>query len=258
MDQYSKEDKGVQGAQAIDRAVRLLRLIARFEVVGARLTDLVSLSGMKQPTVRRMLKALIDAELVSQSEDSKRYTIGPLPFELGLASPNLSHRLVGRYRPMLDRLAQLSGDTIYLVMRSGYDSLCVTRVEGTYPIKMLLLAVGGRRPLGVGAASQALLAALPDEEIERVLRINESELPHYEGLTAQQLRQEIQQTHERGYSLNESGLVPGVSAIGMVIPNPDGQPVAAVSISALSSRISGSRTPELAALLAREIRSLSD
>lgn len=253
-----EDDRNVQGTQAIDRSVRLLRLIARFEVVGARLTDLVALSGMKQPTVRRMLKALIDAELVSQSSDSKRYMIGPLPFELGLASPNLSHRLVGRYRPMLDRLAQQSGDTIYLIMRSGYDSLCVTRVEGTYPIKMLLLAVGGRRPLGVGAASQALLAALPDDEVERVLSLNESELSYYGGLTAHQLREEILQTRRRGYSLNESALVLGVSAIGMAIPNHDGQPLAAVSISALSSRISGERTLELAALLAREIRALSD
>ncbi len=42
-----------------------------------------------------------------------------------------------------------------------------------------------------------------------------------------------------------------------VIPNPDGQPVAAVSISAISSRISGKRLPELVGLLEREIRSLA-
>lgn len=254
--QANNGDKSVAGAQAIERAVHLLRLIARFEVVGARLTDLVSLSGMKQPTVRRILRALIEAELVAQSEETKRYAIGPLPFELGLASPTVNHRLIARYRPMLNRLAQGSGDTIYLIMRSGFDSVCVARVEGSYPIKMLLLEVGGRRPLGVGAASQALLAAQPDDVVDVALKVNESELSYYEGLTATQLRREIAQTRRRGYSVNENALVPGVSAIGKVIPNPGGQPVAAVSISAISSRISGKRLPELVALLEREIRSL--
>ena len=77
---------------------------------------------------------------------------------------------------MTTRIAERTGDTVFLNVRSGPDVLCIDRKEGTFPIKTLIIEVGNRRPLGVGAGGIALLMPLPDEELERVVSANEARL----------------------------------------------------------------------------------
>ena len=72
------------GAQAIRRALSVLRYVARGRGEGERLSDIAAQAGLKIPTARRILKSLIDERMVIQVED-RRYAIGPLAAELGLA-----------------------------------------------------------------------------------------------------------------------------------------------------------------------------
>ena len=68
--------------------------------------------------------------------------------------------------PALARIADATGDTVFLTQRSGLDAVCLDRREGTFPIKTFTLEVGMRRPLGVGTGSLAILSALPEEDIQ--------------------------------------------------------------------------------------------
>jgi hypothetical protein len=108
-----------------------------------------------------MLKCLTAENLVSQDPQSRRYYLGPLVFELGItAGPRFNIRDL--CADALDRVAAETGDTAFLIIRSGDDSLCVDRREGAFPIKTFTVDVGVRRPLGVGAGSLAILTALPE------------------------------------------------------------------------------------------------
>jgi DNA-binding IclR family transcriptional regulator len=66
------------------------------------------------------------------------------------------------------RIAEATGDTVFLTQRSGLDSVCVDRQEGTFPIKTFTLEIGMRRPLGVGTGSLAILSGLSEEEVKHV------------------------------------------------------------------------------------------
>lgn len=92
---------------------------------------------------------------------ARRYFLGHLIFELGLAaSSNFNLRDIRQSSLM--RLADRTGDAVFLTIRSGYDTVCIDRKEGSFSIRALTLGVGTRRSLGVGAGGLALLMSLPD------------------------------------------------------------------------------------------------
>jgi DNA-binding IclR family transcriptional regulator len=245
------------GTQSISRAAAVLRSIARFGPDGARLEELSQAVNLARPTTHRILKGLIEERLVTQHRPSRRYQLGRLTFELGLAT-TWGSVLIETCRPVLRRLASVSGDTIYLIARSGFEAVCLDRVEGSFPIRTVTLAIGGRRPLGLGAGGLALLAALDDVEVEQVIRHYERDLAAYGGLTADGLRHDVAMARAERYGHIEGRLTPGVSGIGIAVPNASGTPFAAVSIASISSRMTEDRLPELAALLRREIAALAD
>src|SRR5690606_20147749 len=108
------------------------------------------------------------AGLVEQDEESRRYFLGEEAYVLG----SLASRRFGLLQLSMESLIRLSKrtqDTSFLSVRRGSFSVCLYREEGTYPVRTHALQAGFEHPLGVGAGSLAMLAALPDEEVEAVL-----------------------------------------------------------------------------------------
>jgi DNA-binding IclR family transcriptional regulator len=243
------------GTQSIQRAARLLRELAARNRQGMRLIDVAQSSGLQRPTVHRMLKCLAAENLVSQDPQSRRYFLGPLVFELGItAGPRFNIRDL--CSDTLDRIAAETGDTVFLMIRSGDDSLCIDRREGAFPIKTFTVDVGVRRPLGVGAGSLAILTALPDDEIDETVQRIASRLPAFGRLTAAELLALVKRARKLGYVLNDVRTLSGVTAIGAPITDASGRPVAAISVSAITARMTSSRQRELAELLRRETRGI--
>jgi DNA-binding IclR family transcriptional regulator len=129
----------------------------------------------------------------------------------------------------------------------------VHREEGPYPIRVHALHAGDRHPLGVGAGGLALLAALPDEDVEEVLAANADILTDkYPPFSPSAFRGLVQDTRTSGYALNPGMLLPDSRAIGVSIYRSDGRPVGALSIAATESRLYTERQPEIASLLKKE------
>src|SRR5215208_7421692 len=155
------DDSRLSVTQSRERALMLMREIAAHNRTGTRLLDLASRTGLQRPTVHRMLKCLTLENMVQQDPESHRYFLGPMVFELGLtAAPRFNLREI--CNPAMNRIAEATGDTVFLTQRSGLDAVCVDRHEGTFPIKTFTLEIGMRRPLGVGTGSLAILSALQD------------------------------------------------------------------------------------------------
>lgn len=246
------DDAASSGAQAIDRAATLLLLVGRAGPSGARLSELVEQCNLSKPTVRRMLLALVRAGLLDQDLETRRYYIGPEIYVLGtLASARFGiHSISLR---SLVRLSQETGDTAFLSVPRDVYSICVHREEGPYPIRIHALHAGDRHPLGVGAGSLALLAALPDKEVEDVLSANADVLANkYPPYSPAMLRDLVRSTRARGYAINPGMLLSDSWAIGVAIRGSDDRPVGALSIAATESRLSEERQRELVPLLKKE------
>lgn len=253
-----EDERSAGGAQSIGRAVALLRLLAAHPRDGVSLSDLVVGSGLSKPTCRRILLALIEPGLAVQDPVSRRYFLGPEAFVIGTMAAERygAQRLA---RDGVARLARLTGDAAFFQVRSGWSVVCLQREDGDYPIRSHVLAAGDRHPLGAGAGGLALLAALPDDEVEAAIAATaELRGERYAMLTDAVIRRLVAETRERGYSLNRGLLFPGSWGMGMAVRDRQGRPEACLSLAAIESRLQPDREKQLAAWLAAEVRRLEE
>lgn len=162
--------------------------------------------------------------------------------------------IVARWRPVLRRISEATGDSVFLVVRRGSKSFCIHREVGRYPVQVLVVSKGHRQPLGVGAAGLALLAALPPQQAQRVIARNEPVLPSYGEMTAARLAQLVEETRARGWASLGNTAVPGALGVGMAWREPDGRPRLGVSVASVVDRMPWQRQLWIADLLRRELQ----
>ena len=252
--------------QSVHRAAKLLRALAGTPVprhrwapeahVGHRLSDLARAADLDKATTHRLLASLADEGLVELDPDTRRYRLGLELFVLGNAFlPRFDLRELAA--GSLSRLAQETGDTVYLSIRQQLQAVCLDRREGAFPIKTLPLDIGSRRPLGIGAGSLAILAFEPDPLVERAIAAGRSERTAFGVFPDERIWQMVQATRQRGHAINPGETVTGMSAVGVPILNSAGNVRAAVSIAAISERLEGERRERAIALLQQEARTIA-
>ncbi|KGD93464.1 MULTISPECIES: IclR family transcriptional regulator [Achromobacter] len=241
------------GTQVLQRAAALLRLITANNRLGMRLTDLHASSAIEKPTAHRILQGLIAEQMVRQDNANKRYYLGPAMYEMGLvAAPRVALRDI--CLPHLQAIAEQTGDTVFLTIRSGFDGLCIDRAEGGFPIKAFVLDIGRRRPLNVGGGSLAILSTLPEAEIQRICSANadrvKANFPRYN--TADLLR-DIAASRARGYALKDVLEIPEVRSVAVPICRQDGEAIAAISVATLKARLDDARAATVAGCIAQAV-----
>lgn len=238
---------------SLHRAVSLLSCVAD-STQGLRLTEAAAATGLSASTAHRILGALVQHRLLRVDEATRRYLPGAQLFRLG-ASATRHYSVAGLARPSLQRLAAATQDTVSLSVIDGMEALCLDRIVGSYPIKTMTLEVGERRPLGVGAGSLALLAALPAAERATIIQNDEARRQAaFAMFTADNLMRWADDAARKGYAYSPERVLPGMSAVGVAISGPDGRPVASISLSGIASRVKGERLRELVELLHQECR----
>ncbi|TYR29988.1 IclR family transcriptional regulator [Mesorhizobium microcysteis] len=247
-------DRDATGSQSVDRALGLLSMVGRHADRGVSLSDLVEESGLNKPTCRRLLLALMRAGMVDQDPESRRYYLGEEAYVIG----SLASRRFGLLQITMESLLRLSKkteDSSFLSVRRDMWSVCLYREEGTYPVRTHALQAGFEHPLGVGAGSLAMLAALPDDEVDAALAANaEVLLEKYPMLPAERIRQDVETTRRKGYALNPGLIFANSWGVGVVLKTPENRIAGALSIAAIDSRMQEARQGELAGYLLQEAR----
>jgi DNA-binding IclR family transcriptional regulator len=246
--------------QGIARPTAVLEALASSSSDGLRMTDVTRLTGLGKATVHRLLAGLASEGLVDQDSESGRFFVG-LRILSWAVTASKRFGLARLAETAMVRLSESTSDTIYLTVRNGDEALCLNRREGSHPIKTLTLNVGDRRPLGVSAGGLALLAFLPDQEIDRVLMLQskaKTPLP-FDHVT---LRRMISDTRQAGFAYYDAPVrhgrevVTGMAAVAVPIRRPDGAPIASISVAAITSRLQGQRRRTIVAQLQQEARQI--
>jgi DNA-binding IclR family transcriptional regulator len=241
-------------SNSAQKVCRILRVLSTPQPL--RLVDISAASDLNRATTLRLLETLMDEGFVQRDKATKRYSLGDEALILGIAMQGRDH-IRDRARPSLITLSALSGDTLLLSTRHGLESVCVDREFGNFPIRANYLELGSRRPLGVGAGSLALLAWLPDDEIETLLGLLDPVLKkNYPRITCALLRTEIALARQRGYAMLLDLVVDQMGGVAVPIFGGDGKPIGAISVAALSQRIS-TRLPLLVPALKNAVDGLS-
>ena len=142
------------GTQSIRRAMGVLRLLANNGASGMRLVDIARGARLHHSTTHRILRALEQEGIVERLQNSRRYTIGSEVVWLGLSASSRFPIATAAARA-LDQLSEQVGDAVFLSVHSGNESICADRRIGSYPIQVLSISIGSRRPLGVSQGGQS-------------------------------------------------------------------------------------------------------
>lgn len=240
---------------SLSKALRLLRRVSSAGEGGATLSWLARKEGLAPTTTHRLLRDLVAASFLSLDPYAKVYRVGPAVSDMAaVASPLARYQgLREELSPSLEQLAMTLGDSTYLSVRYGDEALCIDRCEGSYPLTVNTLDVGAHRPLGVGAGSLALLAALPLDERERIVEKNAEVYARYGKLSKAKVRNAIKGLKNDGYTFNRALVIPEVGAIGVPFLDPRGDVAGALSLGTVLSRLRPKRRREIAIALQQAV-----
>jgi len=242
------------GTQSIRRALDVLDMLAGSGHQGAKLTDIARATRLSPPTVHRILRVLVDREVVERSPATRRYMVGQQIPNLALARTARSPLSLAA-EPYLRNLAGNLGDTIYLTVRAGLDALCIARQFGTFHIQVVTIQVGVRRALGVSAAGVAMLAAMSEMDARDIIARNAHRYPAA-GVSRTRVEDMASQARRRGFFFRERGLIAGTRAVSVAIPATDSTPLASITAGAVDYRLTARRASEVAEVLHATVRTL--
>lgn len=245
------------GTQLLDRTVGVIKLLGEFGDRGARMSEIAERLGLKTSTAHRIVTALERHGLIEREHATKCYRLGLALFALGATAAD-GTGLRKLCRPALLRLAGETGDTVFLMARSGLNVVCVDRQEGSYVLDSLTGHVGGQIPMGVGPASEAILAFLPEDEAEAIIEANAPLYARYQGLSAGKIRSQLPQIRAQRYALDQGELVAGISALAVPILPPKRDAVASIAINMTSARLGPERLNELLETLRAQVTRIEE
>ena len=239
-----------EGSQSIVRAAALLSHVAACAASGARLSKLVEVSRLNIATTRRILQALVAEGLLAFDAKSKIYTIGPAIYAFAVSGhPVLASRDL--FRPVLDAIAKRLDDTVLFSVRGGDEAVCLVRREGAFPIRVMSLQEGSRRPLGAGSGSLAILAFLDADERASILERCAPLYGDY-GLSADIVATGVAEARREGFSFNPGRIIDGVYGIGVPVLR-DGRAAASISVVAIAARMPPPRRKEIVDVIGEEL-----
>jgi DNA-binding IclR family transcriptional regulator len=244
------------GAQAIRRALDVVRAVAQAQRSGATLSRVAHGTGLSTSTTFRILRTLSEERLLRYDDADRCYYIGALAFELGLAA--LSEAQVQtQWRDAVDQVARQTRLTTYLMARSGSEAVCLLCVQGSTAIRAMPVDVGQRLPLGIGAGSLAILSTLDDEEVRQILSSHGSHLDLFPGgkPQAKQILERVELARRRGFSISSGTVAHGVTGIGLAIPQRDPLVQLAISVSAAARKIEPEEAKQLASIISAAVQS---
>lgn len=209
---------------ALDKGIRILELLAQSKrPLG--LSEIAKALGYHAGTVYNIAYTLTDLGIL-EADANKKFSLGSKMYELGKAAGR-SPELVQILHPYLEEINEQSNLATLLSIQSGLHSVVIDKIESLYDLRFSP-EYGRRLSLFGGAVGKALLAQLPDDEIDQIL--SSQKLRKYTSNTCTNktdFKEMINAVREKGVAVSNEERTEGVCAFSIPVPtNKASQPVA--------------------------------
>ncbi len=216
--------------QTVDRALQLLLAFdAEDQELGV--TELAARVGVHKSTASRLAATLAARGFLERAPGGDGFRLGPELGRLGLLAVG-SRDLAELARPVMERLADETGETVNLAVLDGSEAVNVAQVEGRH-----IVGVGswtGRRTALHCTANGKVLLAFGDAEAPRAPY---AAFTAHTITTAAALEQELKTVRSRGYATAVGELEDGLHAVAAPVIDTGGGCRAALSVSGPAYRI---------------------
>lgn len=215
--------------KVVSKAVAVLEHLAQRGALNA--ADLSEQLSEPRPSVYRLLETLELHDLVERTERRGYFELGPKVLNLAATVMEGYDHLIAVARPVMERLNDGTGQTVFLCVRRGLDALCVERINGQL-VQLMVLPVGGSIPLHGGSIARALLAFEPKSLWEEF--VADGPLKQFTEMTPttkQELFRQLEEARTHGLVISDSDVIPGIASIGAPILGSSGAVHGSISVS---------------------------
>ena len=230
---------------------RGLSLVGAFDEDHSAMTldEVAARSGFSRSATRRLLRTLATRGYIAF--DGRRFSLTPRLLNLGYAQQS-QLSLADVARPHAEGLARRLDRNVSVAVLDGPDVVFLLRV-GARRIMSVSLSVGSRLPAHLTAIGRALVAWLPDDQIEEYLEAADFRSHTAKTIrSASDLRADLLRVRADGWSLVDQELEAGLSAIAVPVRDRRAGVVAAINVSFQTSgatQLNSERTHALPGLL---------
>jgi IclR family transcriptional regulator, acetate operon repressor len=231
------------GVQSVDRALQIIETLAEDDE-GYRLSDLAVRTGLSTSTAHRLLTTLEKRRFVQFDPTCSKWHVGAQSFAVG-ATFTRRRNVVAQAVPYLRRLRDRTRETANLAVVDDEAIMVLTRVESR-EIMRSLTKVGGRVAMVASGVGKAVLATYSDAEVGAIIRHHGMpRLTEKSIVRPGDLFKDLAAIRRQGYAVDDEEACMGLRCIAAVVYNDCSEPLAAISVSGMTSRVSDDRLPDL-------------
>lgn len=246
--------QGSYKVQALDRAFAVLDLLGESEVP-LGLAQVASSLQLHKSTAHRFLMVLERHRMVERTGAGK--------FRLGLRLFDFGNRAIEQYdlrdraQPHLRRLVAETEETAHLCILEAARVIYIDKIEPARSVRMIT-RIGASNPVHCTSVGKAILAFLPEDRAADVLRrLRFERFTNHTITTPEVLRTEMEKTRRRGYAVDDEEYEEGLRCIAVPLLDAQRLPVAAISVSGPSFRVTAQKLPSIANHLLQCVRGIS-
>lgn len=223
----SNQGRSIKTAERTFEIIETVR-----DLDGARLSELAEHIDLATSTLHDYLTTLVDMKYLTREGD--HYHVGLKFLDHGIYAKNRL-KLTKAANPVLDRLAEETGEVVWLVIEEHGEAVCIDQRQGRHGVK-LYGRVGTRTPMHNHSAGKALLAHLPESRVRDIVSNHGFTQATEKTITdLETLLEELEQVREQGYAVNNEETVKGLRSISSPIV-PD-EVVGAIGVSGPKDRL---------------------
>ncbi len=243
--------------KSLSRALEVL-LAFSLERPLATVDELAHATGIPRSSLYKFLDNLERKGFVRHDPLARAYGPGVSLFRLGrVAAEGIN--LAGAASPLMRRLVDAAGESVYLSVRLGAERVCIDVAETPHGHIKYAVKPGATSPLHAGASGKVLLAFLPEGERAAVLRRLRLGPTAPRTITDRaELTRRLAEIRERGWDYSEEELAVGTWAFAAPVRDPDGDPVASLAIAGPLGRPDPARRQRLLPLLLRAVVAIEE
>lgn len=233
---------GEQGHRPVKSAGRTLDVLEAMATSPRSLPELSRELGIPKSSLHGLLRTLTDRGWVHSTDGGTEFRLGLRAVQVGAAYLDADD-VVARLSPYLDRLAELTGETVQQARLDGENVVYLAKRDSRHPVR-LISTVGSRLPAHATALGKALLAGHDDEAVHALLS------PPLRALTPQtitgwqSLRAELRRIRERGYATDDNEAAEGLRCFAVAVPGTR-PPSDAISLAVPTYRLDAEHEAEL-------------
>lgn len=197
--------------------------------------------GFTKSTTYRYLRTLEDHGYVVSNEGNYRLSLRFLDFGEFTRRRRSEYRLV---KAKVEELAEQTDERVQFMVEEHGRAVYVFQQSGQHAVEANTYP-GKRVPIHASAAGLAILSEVGPEAVEEIVsRHGLVQLTPKTIVDRAALDEKLHETRERGYSINDQGIIEGLRAIGAPVTGPDDEVIGGLSISGPLNRMAGERFEE--------------